>query len=130
MELKSAYIPNPKQVEAHCADDQFVLYGGAMGGGKTRWICESAKQLAVKFPGNFGVVARQSGPVLKLSTMEVFFEETLRVGSDEWKALGCKFNKAEGLLTFEGLNPPSKIWFTGLDADNIERIKSLNLGFF
>jgi hypothetical protein len=55
-----------------------------MGGGKTRWICESAKQLAVKFPGNFGVVARQSGPVLKLSTMEVFFEETLRVGSEEW----------------------------------------------
>ncbi len=130
MDIHSDYIPNPKQVQAHCAVEQFILYGGAMGGGKSRFLCEAAKQLSTDFPGNFGVVARQSGPALKLSTMEVMFDEVLIPGSKEWRALGCVFNKAEGLLTLTGLDPPSKIWFTGLDADNIERIKSLNLGFF
>lgn len=124
------YIPNEKQAEAHAAVEQFVGYGGAMGGGKTRFICEMAKILSAKFPGNFGLVARQSGPALAVSTMEVFFSETLIPGSDDWNVLGCKFNKAEGVLYFTALNPPSKIWFTGLDRDNLERIKSLNLGFF
>ena len=124
------YVPNDKQVEAHCASEQFIGYGGAMGGGKTRWLCEMAKILSVKFPGNLGLLARQSGPALKLSTQEVFFDETLVPGSQDWRDLGCKFNKGEGILRFENMNPISKIWFTGLDQDNIERIKSLNLGFF
>lgn len=126
----AVYIPNTKQIEAHIATEQFIGYGGAMGGGKTRWICEMAKLLSVAYPGNFGVIARQSGPALKVSTMEVFFDEVLRYGSEDWKALGCKFSKNDGLLTFENLDPPSKIWFTGLDSNNTERIKSLNLGFF
>lgn len=128
--MPDPYIPNDKQIEAHCATEQFIGYGGAMGGGKTRFICEMAKKLSVQFPNNLGVIARQSGPALKLSTMEVFFSETLIEGSQEWKDLGCKFHKADGVLTFEALNPPSKIWFTGLDNNNLERIKSLNLGFF
>ncbi|MHC1625558.1 MAG: phage terminase large subunit [Methermicoccaceae archaeon] len=124
------YIPNLKQIEAHCAEEQFVGYGGAMGGGKTRWLCESALSLSIQYPGNFGIVARQSGPALRLTTMEVFFNETLRPGSREWKQLGAKFNKAEGVLLLGALDPVSKIWFTGLDSDNVERVKSLNLGFF
>jgi PBSX family phage terminase large subunit len=124
------YIPSDKQVLAHCAEEQFIGFGGAMGGGKTRWLCEMAKILSIKFPGNLGLMGRQSGPALKLSTQEVFFTETLVPGSQEWKDLGCKFNKGEGILRFEALNPISKIWFTGMDQDNLERIKSLNLGFF
>ena len=124
------YIPTKKQIEAHCAAERFVGYGGAMGGGKTRWLCEMARLLSIQCPGNFGVVARQSGVVLKMTTQEVFFTETLIPGSSEWQELGCKFNKSEGMLYFTALNPPSKIWFTGLDTDNTERIKSLNLGFF
>jgi len=124
------YIPNEKQIEAHCAMERFIGYGGAMGGGKTRWLCEMALLLSVKFPGNFGLIARQSGPALKLSTQEVFFDEVLIPGSKQWKTLGAKFNKSEGLLLLRALDPPSKVWFTGLDSDNVERVKSLNLGFF
>ena len=104
-----------------------------MGGGKTRWICEMALLLSARYPGNLGLVARQSGPALRLSTQEVFFDETLIPSRDpdsDWIKLGCKFNKSEGILRFEALDPPSKIWFSGLDQDNLERIKSLNLGFF
>lgn len=101
-----------------------------MGGGKTRWLCEMAKFLALKFPDNFGVLARQSGPVLETTTMEVFFSEVLIPGSEEWKQLRCEWNKQDRMLTIGALSPPSKIWFTGLDRDNTEKIKSLNLGFF
>jgi PBSX family phage terminase large subunit len=128
--ITSQYVPTPKQVKAHCAMEQFVGFGGAMGGGKTRWLCEMAKFLSIEFPGNFGLLARQSGVILDSTTMEVFFSEVLIPGSDEWKALGMIWNKTEKLLTFGALNPPSRIWFTGLDKDNTERIKSLNLGFF
>ena len=124
------YIPNEKQAIAHCATERFLGYGGAMGGGKSRWLCEMAKLLSIKYPGNLGVIARQSGPALKLSTQEVFFTEVLVPGSQEWKDLQCKFNKSEGLLYINALEPASRIWFTGLDSDNTERVKSLNLGFF
>lgn len=124
------YIPGDKQIEAHTAEERFLGYGGAMGGGKTRFLCELALQFSLKFPNNFGLVARQSGPALRLTTMEVFFTETLVPHSPEWKELGANFNKAEGILTFNAVKPASKIWFTGLDHDNLERIKSLNLGFF
>jgi hypothetical protein len=125
-----AYIPSDKQILAHCAEEQFLGYGGAMGGGKTRWLCEMARILSVNFPGNLGILGRQSGPALRLSTQEVFFDETLVPGSEEWQDLGCSFNKGEGILYFHSLDPPSKIWFTGMDSDNLERIKSLNLGWF
>jgi len=124
------YIPTDKQLEAHVATERFLGFGGAMGGGKSRFLCEVARQFCINFPNNFGLIARQSGVALKLSTQEVFFTETLVPGSDDWKELGCKFNKADGVLMMHALNPPSKIWFTGLDSDNIERVKSLNLGFF
>lgn len=101
-----------------------------MGGGKTRFLCEMAKLLAVKFPGNFGIIARQSGPALAYSTLEVFLTEVLPQGGREWKALDVKWVESKGLMIFQALDPPSKIWFTGLDRDNLERIKSLNLGFF
>src|SRR5574343_1597481 len=130
MEIHGTYIPHQKQIEAHCAAEQFIGYGGAMGGGKTRWLCEMAKFLSLKFPGNFGVIARQSGPVLENTTMEVFFSEVLIPGSEEWKQLGCVFQKDLRMLSFEALSPPSKLWFTGLDKDNTEKVKSLNLGFF
>lgn len=124
------YIPTQAQIIAHCKTEQFIGYGGAMGGGKTRWLCEMAKLLSAKFPGNLGVVARQSGPALKLSTLEVFQSEVLVPGTPEYKELGVKYHKGDGIFYFTALDPPSKIWFTGLDSDNLERIKSLNLGFF
>src|SRR5574343_1871923 len=98
MEIHGSYIPHQRQIEAHCAIEQFIGYGGGMGGGKTRWLCEMAKFLSLKFPGNFGVVARQSGPVLDNTTVEVFFSEVLIPGTPEWQQLGCVYNKQDRKL--------------------------------
>lgn len=132
--IVSPYIPHDRQIEAHVAAEQFVGYGGAMGGGKTRWLCEMSKFLSIEYPGNFGLVCRATGPALKLTVLEVMFSEVLVPGTDEWKLLGCVYNKSEGLLSFnrrrDERGVPSRVWFTGLDNANTERLKSLNLGFF
>ena len=128
MEIYSSYIPHERQIEAHCAEEQFVGYGGAMGGGKTRWLCEMIKQLSVDYPGNFGLVCRASGPALKQTVLEMMFSEVLVPGSKEWQALECDYNKMEGILTFGAIREeggsPSRVWFTGLDNANTERLKS------
>lgn len=128
MEVNSTYKPLPKQIEAHTCSARFILYGGAMGGGKTRFLCEDNLASLIRHPGNFTLMARQSGVALRQTTMEVFFSETLPPGSDLWKALGARYNRTDNELSLDALSPPSKCWFTGLDHDNIERIKSLNLG--
>jgi len=102
----------------------FKLYGGAMGGGKSRAICEEGLQLSLEFPGNFGVILRQTLPEVKATTLLTFQDEVL-VG-DRLK-LKQSYNKAEQLYT---LKNGSRILFTSADNDNIDKIKSMNLGWF
>jgi len=127
IDLREGYKPTEKQCQFHAAPDMFKLYGGAMGGGKSRAICEEGLQLSLDYPGNFGVIARQTLPELKATTLMTFFGETLPEGSEKNRALVDKYNRSEGLLTFRN---NSKILFTGLDNDNIDKIKSMNLGWF
>jgi len=124
------FVPFDEQVAAFTAMEQFILYGGSMGGGKSRLICELALDLSIKFPGNRGLIARQSFPTLKDTTMEVFLTETLPYKGSDWNNLGAKHYKQDQNIVFSALDPPSVISFRGLDRDNKEKIKSLNLGFF
>lgn len=127
LDLRDDYQPTPKQRQFHAAPQMYKLYGGAMGGGKSRALCEEGLQLSLDYPGNFGVIARQTLPELKATTLITFFNETLPEGSVKHKALVAKYNRTEGLLT---LKNGSKILFTGLDNDNTDKIKSMNLGWF
>ena len=51
----------------------------------------------------FGLVCRASGPALKQTVLEMMLSEVLIPGSKEWEALGCDYNKMEGVLTFGGI---------------------------
>ena len=127
IDLREDYDPTDKQRAFHGAAEMYKLYGGAMGGGKSRALCEEGLQLSLEYAGNFGVIARQTLPELKATTLMTFFNETLPEGSIKYRALVGKYNRSEGLLTFRN---GSKILFTGLDSDNIDKIKSMNLGWF
>lgn len=50
-----------------------VGYGGAMGGGKTRALCELALDTALSFPGTRVLLARHRYTALRTTTMEEFF---------------------------------------------------------
>lgn len=54
--IKSLYDPtkNPRQMEAHSALEENILYGGAKGGGKTAWLINEALRLSFTYPGNRG----------------------------------------------------------------------------
>ena len=55
MKIVDQYKPTDIQLNAHLSLTRYKLYGGAMGGGKTKWLCEEAKDLSLKYPGNRGV---------------------------------------------------------------------------
>lgn len=59
-----------------------VGYGGAMGGGKTRALCELALDTALSFPGTRVLLARHRYTTLRTTTMEEFFG----MGADQFIA--------------------------------------------
>jgi PBSX family phage terminase large subunit len=118
------YKPTAKQKLFHGANQIYKLYGGAMGGGKSRALCEEVLALSLEYPNNFIVVARQTLPELKSTTLLSWQEEV--INGDRGRLI-ANYNKSENLYT---LKNNSKILFTGLDSDNIDRLKSMNLGSF
>jgi hypothetical protein len=60
-EDKYHYRPSPKQAIFHESDAREKLYGGAIGGGKTRALCEEALNLSLEFPEGRGVMVRRDG---------------------------------------------------------------------
>jgi len=71
MNLKIDYKPNIKQAQAHWAAENYrnVLYGGAVGGGKSYWLCISAIHHALKYPGARVCLVRKHLSTFKNSTL-------------------------------------------------------------
>ena len=122
MEITLPYKPTPRQSLAHKAIERFVLYGGAVGGGKSAWLCNEGLQLSLDYPGNIGYMARHELASFKRTTL-LTLEEFLPSG------VVSKHNKADQEIT---LINSSKIMYGGLGDDQtaIERLKSMNLGWF
>ena len=70
-EITIDYKPNPKQHAAHVAarTHRNVLYGGAVGGGKSYWLCISAINHALKYPGSRICLVRKHLSTFKNSTL-------------------------------------------------------------
>ena len=121
MEYKSTYNPTPTQVIAHKAPNRYKLFGGAMGGGKTRWLCEEGKDLSLQYPGNRGVMCRYHLSDFKNSTLkcieECFPPEII-----------VNHNLAEHTITL--INGSEIIYMGMSEAENVSKLKSMELGWF
>jgi hypothetical protein len=60
LEIRSSYAPTPPQQAFRASSATVRGYGGAMGGGKTRALCEECWDLCLEFPGLKAVLARAS----------------------------------------------------------------------
>lgn len=67
------YTPKPKQAEAHKCRSKYLLFGGAMGGGKSYFLCSEAIKQAMKYSGNRLVIVRKEMSVLRRTTLITFF---------------------------------------------------------
>tara|TARA_Y100000310_G_scaffold341811_1_gene442246 strand:- start:1754 stop:3115 length:1362 start_codon:yes stop_codon:yes gene_type:complete len=121
MEVKSNYIPTPTQKTAHEATERYKLFGGAMGGGKSKWLCEEIKELSMQYPGNRGVICRYHLSDFKNSTLKTLLEcipESIIVNH----------NKADKTIT---LANGSEIIYMGLsEEESVSKLKSMEIGWF
>jgi hypothetical protein len=88
------YVPTPKQRQFHDSTAHAILYGGAMGGGKTKALLMEGLRAAVRYPGIHIGAFRRSYPELEVS----FFDALLKV--DFAKALGATWYEGKHILRF------------------------------
>ena len=72
IDLRKLYKPFEQQVKAHTASERYVLYGGAIRGGKTVWLVNEALQLSLECPGNVGWLCRQELTAFRRTTQKTF----------------------------------------------------------
>lgn len=73
--------PNPKQKEFLTADNRFVGYGGARGGGKSWAVRKKAVLLALNYPGIRVLILRRSFPELRQNHINPLLAETKGIAS-------------------------------------------------
>ena len=118
----SSADPTPRQLEASLSPARYILYGGAMGGAKTAWLCNCGVTLSAGVPGNRGYMCRHELHEFKRSTL---------LELHKWldPALLLFHNKSDHLFKFKN---GSELFYGGLGDDDraIERLKSMELGWF
>jgi len=119
---RESIVPTARQMKAFMAPERYILYGGAMGGGKTTWLCQYAIELSLRYPGNMGYLCRHELRSFKRTTL-VRLEELL-----PWE-LVIQHHKTDNFIRFHN---ESTIYYGGLGDDQrqIDRLKSLELGWF
>ncbi len=122
VDLGEQYKPTPRQSKAHGVTETNVLFGGAIGGGKTIWLVNEAIQLSLDYPGNRGYLCRHELTSLRRSTLL----ELIRFLPGE---LVEQHHQTENYFK---LKNGSLIFYGGLgdDKGGVDRLKSMTLGWF
>lgn len=72
IDFSNYYSPKTKQIIAHKCRAKYLLFGGAMGGGKSWFLCAEAIKQAMKYNGNRLVIVRKELSVLRRTTLVTF----------------------------------------------------------
>ena len=131
IDLSELYKPFAQQRLAHTADERYVLYGGAFGGGKTIWLVNEVIQLSLDFPGNVGYLSRHELPSFRRSVL-IELERYIH------PAILLQHHQTENYFKINTSSytrqdtPPSYIYYGGLGDDKagLSRLTSMTLGWF
>lgn len=123
IDFSQYYKPHPKQSEAHKCRAKYVLFGGAMGGGKSWFLCAEAIKQAMLYNGNRLVIVRKELSVLRRTTLITFLSICP-------KEIVKNFNQTSLEVTF--INGST---LTFIDANiskdpMLQKIKGLEIGWF
>lgn len=110
---------NKKQMLAHALKVLFILFGGAVGGGKTAWLVCSAILHCLMYPGARVFLCRQHLSSFKRTTL-LELEKFLPLGYVK------KHHRTENFILFRN---GSRIYYGGLgdDVRAIDKLKSMEL---
>lgn len=131
MAIPIEVFPKQKQVLSAIrgGEAKEIVYGGAMGSGKSYLIALIASSLARQHPGITVGVFRKNRSTLKRTTLESFFEYLNNIGAEEGR--DYTFNAGELVFTFPHPGSvSSKVMFLELDGTkdrNYNKVRSLNL---
>ncbi len=111
------YKPQLMQYNFHAAPERNKLYGGAMGGGKSRTLCEDVHALMMEYPGNRALFIRKVFNDFMNTTYLVLIEKTL-VKMIEAGLIAE--NKAKKCFTYWN---GSTIYYGGLESNSSDSNK-------
>jgi len=123
MDIDLGVMLSPAQEQAAISDARYKLVGGAMGGGKTKYIAADIIDLLVTYPGNIGFLGRNDLQDLKRTTLAEFLKSLPR-------ELLIQHHQTEQWIDVQSTDPryPSRLYYGELkDPDSL---LSMNLGFF
>jgi hypothetical protein len=109
-----SYRPLPQQQAFRESKAQIRGFGGAMGGGKTRALCEQVFDWMLEHPGIAIAVVRQKHTAIVDTTRKTFLEQVLPAELRTRKDL-VRIKKSQGEDLVEFLFNGSIVHFVGLD---------------
>ena len=77
IEVVSAFRPTPPQQRFMLSDADILAYGGALGGGKSRAMCERIFDYMLDFPGLTAVIARDKHTSIVETTKKTMIEQVV-----------------------------------------------------
>ena len=116
------YQPTKKQTEAHTTAATYILFGGAVGGGKTAWLCNEAIQHCLQYAGARVFLTRHQLTSFRKTTLLTLLEFI----PGEFV---IQHNKTEHAFYFQN---GSVLYYGGLgdDMKAIEKLKSMELSAY
>lgn len=124
-EVESLFKPLPPQWAFFQSTAKVIGYGGAMGGGKSRTLCEWVFDHCLRFPGIETVMARQSHVSIVDSTRKIMVQQVIPP-----EVLAVCRTRESGGLDFIELPNGSTIHFIGLDDPGKQFSREIGLAAF
>ena len=90
-------VPNAKQRQAMAAQEKYIAYGGARGGGKSWFVRVKAVCMALEYPGIKILIVRRTYPELENNHIRPLREQLLGVANYNEQKKRIQFPNGGGI---------------------------------